>query len=313
MPRPLSPALLGAGLLLALPAAGAAPDAPPPTAPPDARFGGGPVRLDASPLSLPPGFGVSISRAAAAADALLPAPDAVASPPSGVRVPPPPGPGARPAPGALHADLPGGRGGTPPPVSLPPSARFATGAVGLGELALNVPLGFGVGGATSSPAGDGAPAGAPLPGFGVTDLPGAASSPLPGMSMAEEGSGRLRFTLGADTLFDFDKAVLRAEADPVLRKLVEEVRARGPGASYRVEGHTDAIGSGAYNDGLSRRRAAAVQMWLIRQGDVPARDVSMGWFGKRRPVAPNTRPDGTDDSEGRQRNRRVEVVVTPRP
>jgi len=117
----------------------------------------------------------------------------------------------------------------------------------------------------------------------------------------------------ADTLFDFDKAVLRAEAGPVLRKLVEEVRSRTPGATYRVEGHTDAIGSDTYNDSLSRRRAAAVQAWLTRRGGVSARDVSAGWFGKRRPVVPNMRPDGTDDPEGRQRNRRVEIVVTPRP
>jgi outer membrane protein OmpA-like peptidoglycan-associated protein len=131
-----------------------------------------------------------------------------------------------------------------------------------------------------------------------------------GMSMQEEGH-RLRFTLNADVLFDFDKAVLRREAGPVLFRLVEEVRARVPDARYRIEGHTDAIGSDAYNNALSGRRAKAVQVWLSRNATVTPQRLTTAAYGKRRPVVPNMKPDGSDDPDGRQKNRRVEILVEP--
>lgn len=52
---------------------------------------------------------------------------------------------------------------------------------------------------------------------------------------------------------------------------------------------------------------------IVNLGTVPVRDMSAGWFGKCRPVVPNTQADGSGDPEGRQRNRRVEIVVAPRP
>ena len=130
------------------------------------------------------------------------------------------------------------------------------------------------------------------------------------MSMREEKGG-LRFTLNADLLFDFDKADLRPAADGVLRGLVAETGRRLPGGRFRVEGHTDAKGNDRYNDALSARRAKSVQMWLARSGSVPAGRIATTGFGKRRPVAPNARPDGSDDPDGRQKNRRVEILVTP--
>ena len=149
-------------------------------------------------------------------------------------------------------------------------------------------------------------------GEGVVLGLGAATSDLPGLSVREEGGG-LRFTLGADVLFDFDRYDLRPEAGPILRKLVEQVEAQVPRARWQVEGHTDAKGSDAYNDRLSNRRAASVRRWLTREGGVPATDIATIGFGERRPVAPNEHPDGSDDPEGRQKNRRVEILVTPRP
>jgi outer membrane protein OmpA-like peptidoglycan-associated protein len=188
------------------------------------------------------------------------------------------------------------------PLRLPPGARLEVGAMRFDVQSLTLDVQT-----LNAPQGFGAPlaAGSAL-GGGSRDLD------LPGMSVREEAGG-LRFTLGADVLFDFDKAHLRPEADGILRRLVEEVRRQVPRARYMVEGHTDAKGSDAYNDRLSNRRAASVRDWLVRRGGVSSRTVATLGFGERRPVAPNEHPDGSDDPEGRQLNRRVEVLVTPLP
>jgi outer membrane protein OmpA-like peptidoglycan-associated protein len=114
-------------------------------------------------------------------------------------------------------------------------------------------------------------------------------------------------------LFDFDKAALRQDAAPVLAKLMDEVRARVPaGGRFTVEGHTDWIGSDAYNDRLSNKRAASVKTWLTKAGGVPGAQVVTIGYGERRPVAPNAKPDGSDDPDGRQKNRRVDILVRTR-
>ncbi len=85
-------------------------------------------------------------------------------------------------------------------------------------------------------------------------------------------------------------------------------KAKGKGA-VTIEGHTDAKGSETYNQKLSERRAESVKNWLVaREG---LRDVSFTTrgLGATKPVAPNRKPDGNDDPKGRQKNRRVEIVV----
>jgi outer membrane protein OmpA-like peptidoglycan-associated protein len=147
--------------------------------------------------------------------------------------------------------------------------------------------------------------------FATAAIAGAAApADLAGLSVQEE-DGRLRFTLGADVLFDFDKARLRPEAEPVLRRLVEEVRERVGAATFAVEGHTDAKGDDGYNLKLSDRRAHSVRDWLVSHGGIGGNAVTMASYGETRPVAPNQHADGSDDPEGRQRNRRVEILVTP--
>ena len=64
-----------------------------------------------------------------------------------------------------------------------------------------------------------------------------------------------------------------------------------------------------YNQKLSERRAAAVRDWLVKPGDVAPARLSAKGFGPAKPVAPNAKPDGSDDPEGRQKNRRVEIRV----
>ncbi len=116
-----------------------------------------------------------------------------------------------------------------------------------------------------------------------------------------------RFLVGADALFEFDKATLTPDAEVTLDALVPLLAKAGK-KPMTIEGHTDAKGADDYNQTLSEKRAAAVKDWLVAHGAAPATTTTKGW-GERRPVAPNSRPDGADDPAGRQKNRRVEVVV----
>jgi photosystem I P700 chlorophyll a apoprotein A2 len=118
----------------------------------------------------------------------------------------------------------------------------------------------------------------------------------------------IRITLSADVLFDFDSAELRADATAQLRKVAQVIKSH-PKAPVTVEGHTDGKGADVYNLSLSEKRAAAVKQWLVTEGGTEAARVTTRALGETRPVAPNTRPDGSDDPGGRQKNRRVEIVL----
>jgi outer membrane protein OmpA-like peptidoglycan-associated protein len=108
--------------------------------------------------------------------------------------------------------------------------------------------------------------------------------------------------LPADVLFDFDEAEIRADAAGALGQLATVLRGF-PNGTARLEGHTDAKGDDAYNQRLSERRAAAVKTWLVeREGFDAGRLTTRGW-GESRPVASN------DDDAGRQKNRRVSVII----
>lgn len=116
----------------------------------------------------------------------------------------------------------------------------------------------------------------------------------------------IRIELSSDVLFDFDKADLRAEAVPSLEKVATVLGSYSKSAAS-IEGHTDSKGNEPYNQKLSERRADSVRNWLRSHG-VSNQMTARGW-GARKPVAPNTKPGGADDPEGRQKNRRVEIVV----
>jgi outer membrane protein OmpA-like peptidoglycan-associated protein len=76
-----------------------------------------------------------------------------------------------------------------------------------------------------------------------------------------------------------------------------------------IEGHTDAKGADAYNQTLSEQRAAAVKQWLVANAQVNGANIATRGWGKTRPVTHNTKPDGSDDPEGRAKNRRVQIIV----
>jgi len=117
----------------------------------------------------------------------------------------------------------------------------------------------------------------------------------------------------ADTLlleavrFEFDKSEITPTAIPILDRVAESMNAH-PNAVFEIAGHTDSVGTFAYNFLLSARRAAAVRNYLIRQG-VPAWKMTAVGFGEGFPIAPNA------TVEGRALNRRgIQLrVLRPRP
>lgn len=115
-------------------------------------------------------------------------------------------------------------------------------------------------------------------------------------------------TLPERVLFDFDRANLKPDAATTLDQVAEVVTFYAD-ARVSITGHTDSMGSDGYNDDLSRRRAEAVRDDLVTRHRVSPRRLEAVGVGKRQPVAPNTRPDGSDDPAGRQQNRRVEIVL----
>ena len=116
----------------------------------------------------------------------------------------------------------------------------------------------------------------------------------------------IRIELSSDVLFDFDKDDLRPAAAPALEKVATVLKSY-PNASCSIEGHTDGKGTRQYNQRLSDRRAESVKNWLLAHGVTTAM-TPRGW-AETKPVAPNTHPGGRDNPEGRQKNRRVEIVV----
>ena len=103
--------------------------------------------------------------------------------------------------------------------------------------------------------------------------------------------------------FDFDKATFKDESYSELNKL-ETMMAQNPGMVIEISGHTDAIGTKAYNLDLSQRRANAVKDFLVNKG-IDSRRINAKGYGEERPLASND-----DEIEGREINRRVEFKVT---
>ena len=124
----------------------------------------------------------------------------------------------------------------------------------------------------------------------------------------KETPTEIRIELSADVLFDFDKAELRPDATKVLSQAAGILQDH---ATRRVviEGHTDAKGTDEYNQRLSQRRAEAVKRWFQERAGLKSMAVETRGWGAKRPVAPNAKPDGSDNPDGRQKNRRVEIVI----
>ena len=176
----------------------------------------------------------------------------------------------------------------------------------------NAVAGAGDGAANAIGGGDAAPAapasGAPAPAAGglsaeVSVLTGDVSD----LNVRVTELGTV-VDLPSDALFEFDKAELTPAATTALRKAAELIRRGAPGP-IQVVGHTDSKGDDAYNQRLSEARAQSVAAWFGQEVGVRQRSFLVTGKGETAPIAANARPDGSDDPEGRARNRRVEVVI----
>ncbi len=110
-----------------------------------------------------------------------------------------------------------------------------------------------------------------------------------------------------DIYYDYNKATLRQESKVILDSLYY-LLLDNPKMEIELGAHTDSKGTDAYNLKLSNARAKSCVDYLIGKGIEQRRIVSKG-YGETRPVAPNTLPNGADNPEGRQQNRRTEFKV----
>lgn len=125
---------------------------------------------------------------------------------------------------------------------------------------------------------------------------------------AKETETEFQIELSGDILFDFDKWDIRTDAEETLKKVGEIINA-SKSPKVVISGHTDSKGTEEYNQGLSEKRAKSVKNWLSENAKVNSEIIETLGFGESKPIAPNTNPDGSDNPEGRQKNRRVEIVI----
>lgn len=107
--------------------------------------------------------------------------------------------------------------------------------------------------------------------------------------------------------YDYNKFNIRQDAARELDKLVQ-LLVDNPEIKIELSSHTDSIDDHSYNLQLSQRRAEAAVSYIVERGISPDRLVAKG-YGEVKPIARNTNPDGSDNPEGRQRNRRTEFKI----
>jgi len=154
--------------------------------------------------------------------------------------------------------------------------------------------------ATAAPGCDGALVAAPV---AAAAAPAAAPAPAAAAPAAAAPAPAVatKVTYAADAFFDFDKSVLKPEGKAKLDDLVSKVKDINLEVIIAV-GHTDSVGSDAYNQKLSVRRSEAVKAYLVSKGIEKNRVYTEG-KGEKQPVADNK------TKEGRAKNRRVEIEV----
>lgn len=107
--------------------------------------------------------------------------------------------------------------------------------------------------------------------------------------------------------YNFNRAEIREDAAKELDKLVQ-LLIDNPEIKIELGSHTDSVDTDAFNILLSQRRAESAVTYIVQNGIAPDRIVAKG-YGESRPIARNTNPDGTDNPDGRQKNRRTEFKI----
>ena len=107
--------------------------------------------------------------------------------------------------------------------------------------------------------------------------------------------------------YEYDSDILHPRAQTQL-KVIASILKSSPSRKIKIGGHTDALGADTYNLSLSKKRAEAVKQFFLDEG-VPVTQVETIGFGKANPLSPNANADGTDNPEGRSRNRRAEILL----
>ncbi len=105
--------------------------------------------------------------------------------------------------------------------------------------------------------------------------------------------------------YDFDKYTLNNKAKNTIDSTLLVVLKAIPNIKVEISSHTDSKGDDEYNKKLSQKRAESVVKYLVKKGINKHRLIAKG-YGEEKPIAPNTNPDGSDNEEGRQKNRRTE-------
>ncbi len=123
-----------------------------------------------------------------------------------------------------------------------------------------------------------------------------------GIDIVRDGD-TIRMQAPENITFDTNRADVKPQFQGVLDQLAYSV-SQYPDTIVRIEGHTDSVGSAAYNQTLSENRALGVRSYLIQRGVASSR-VEANGFGMTRPIASNATP------EGRAQNRRVEILIIP--
>lgn len=144
----------------------------------------------------------------------------------------------------------------------------------------------------------------------ITDLGDFCRGPTPGADIDAVGAigGVLKFNLSASVLFDSDKYEIKSEAKETLDK-IQDILKLMPYAFVQIDGHTDGDASKTYNEILGENRALSVRNYLdkaVNRGKDPLYiGLEIRSFGKTNPISNNI------TEEGKQRNRRVEIMILP--
>ena len=135
----------------------------------------------------------------------------------------------------------------------------------------------------------------------ATGIAGCDGVPVAQAEAPVEAPTATKVVLNADTFFDFDKSTIKPEGRQVLDQIASQAQTINL-ETLIATGHTDSIGSEAYNQGLSERRANSVKQYLVGKGIAADRIYTEG-KGELSPVASNA------TREGRAQNRRVEIEI----